>query len=300
MSKIVKRLTIIKKDIVLPSVSSNELTEKEHIMSKTEYDKKGQVLSEISYTSEGKASHAYTYSYDDDFLVEEKLVENDEIIERKTFEAGENKTIKKEYRHYIDNTYDTIEYIYNDTGNLIEKITRDYDGDIEQRERFDYKGEKLIKETVFDEDDTIISEKTVQYDEDERIAETESYDPLEETRFNKVTKYDEKGNPKETLTYDKKDKLIERIQFEHDDQGRVTKVIEENQNKKNTIKMKYDDNGNLILQEEYDRNNKLINKVERTFDNDNRVLEARAFMEIAERNIIRNYMLKYDYEYFEQ
>ncbi len=302
MTKTVKSLTIIKKDTVLPSVSSNELTEKEHIFSKTEYNEKGQILTEINYNNDGEIEHTYSYNYDDDgFLIEEMLVENDdEIIERKTFEPDEKKNIKKEYRHYLDKTYDTIDYIYNDHGNLIEKISYDYDGNVELRELFDYKNGKLIKETIFDEDTNIISEKTIKYDDKERVTGIENYDSIEETRFKKVTEYDEKGYRKELLTYNSSDQLIERIQFKYENDGRMVQVVEEDTRKKNTINMQYDKNGNVVCKEEFDKNGKLINKVERTFDDNNRVLEAHAFMEIAERNIIKNYTLKYDYEFYEQ
>ncbi len=301
MGKTVKSVTVIKKDVVLPSVSANELTENEYLFSKTEYNEKGQILKEINYHPDGSIEHAYSYNYDDNgFLKEEMLIENkDEVIERTTFEPDEKMNIRKEYRHYLDGTYDSIEYICDDNGNLVEKVTIDYEGGVELRECFEFKGEKLIKETVLDKDNKVISEKTIKYDDKDRITDTESYDSLEETRLKRITEYDDKGYPKELLTYDLSDRLIERIQFSHNDDGRLAQVIEENPRKKNTIKFQYDKNGNVVCKEEFDKNGKLINKVERIYDDDSRVLEARAFIEIAEKNIIRNYVLTYDYEFYD-
>lgn len=129
---------VYKKDIVLKSASEDHLEEVEYVLSKTTYNTKGEVISEIQYDPDGNITQETIHEYDDrGFLVKEILRDGDGFIaDHKTYERNDQGKVNREFRHYMDESFDTVKYFYDDQGVLVKKETIDPDQDLESIEEF--------------------------------------------------------------------------------------------------------------------------------------------------------------------
>ncbi|MFW6352631.1 MAG: hypothetical protein ACOC2E_09600 [Bacteroidota bacterium] len=300
-SKNIKENLIYKKDIVLQSTSDEELEEKEHLFSKTLFNKNGKTTREIQYDEQGNITQDFEYTYDEKGNLTEKILHDDEggFGEKVTFEYDQNGKKSREFIHYIDETYDTVVFIRNDDGLTIKKEIIDYDGDTESTEEFEYQGKNLVKHTVKDDAGQTVSVVQVTYDEKGNITE-EAEQNLEEgiTKIKKV-EYFPSGNKKEVLTYTNDD-LTGKVTMTEDEKGQIVKIIEETPCQKNTTIMKYDDSGNIVYQEESDRKGKLISHVTRQYDDENKMISSQVFIDGQGRRLSRNYTLRHDYVLHEE
>ena len=299
-SQKIKESLIYKKDIVLKSATDQELEEHEYLFSRTIYNEDGKVISEKQYDAKGELIQDYIYSYNEhSYLIEEKLQEADGFIAvHKSFDFDEKGKIAKEFRHYMDESFDTIVYHYDEDGKLIKKETFDPDNDLETVEEFSYDGDRISRHQVADADGDILSEKKTTYDEKGNPLETEEYDGSVSESVKTMTEYHPSGNKKEVLTYNSADQLIEKVTLKEDAQGRIEQVVEESISKKNTINFTYNANGNVVYQDEFDRNGEMIGKVSRVYDENNKLVSSNVFIHGGGRGLSRNYTLRQEYVYY--
>ena len=114
-----------------------------------------------------------------------------------------------------------------------------------------------------------------------------------------VHKYNEKGYRIKSLAYNDKDQLIEITRYQLDDENRVTEIEDEDQKRKNRTVLQYDDRGNVLSQIESDKDEEVLSRVERSYDEQNMILQSKVFMSGQGYRPDQNYVLKYDYTYFE-
>ncbi len=295
----IKENLVYKKDLVLKNSADIHLEEHEYLLSKTTYNQEGKTISEIQYDSSGNVLQEYLYKYNDKGQVIEEIMRDGDGFdaEHTSYEMDDNGRIKKELRHYMDETYDTIQYSYVDD-KLTKKECCDFDGDLESIEEFEYKDGLLVSRVVKDEGGEILSEKKMLYDEQKNLLEEYIFDGEQGTTFKRVNEYYSSGNKKSVLTYNNEGDLIGKVLLEEDDKEQVVKVIEESTDKKNTVLMTYDDHGNVVYQEELDRNNNLVSKVERAYDENNMLMNSQVYIDGAGRSISRNYTLRQEYVFY--
>lgn len=296
----IKESLIYKKDIVLQSSSDEELEEKEHLFSKTLYNKNGKITREIQYNEMGNITQDFEYKYDEKGNLTEKILHDDDggFGEKVSFEYDENGKKSKEFIHYMDDTYDTIVYTRNEDGLTIKKETTDYDGDMESIEEFEYQNKNLVKHTLKNDAGETVSIVEVTYNEEGNITEESEQNLEEGTTKIKQVEYFPSGNKKEVLTYTN-GHLTDKVTMTEDEKEQIIQIVEETPYQKNTISMKYDDAGNVIYQEESDREGKLLTHVSRQFDTKNRMVSSNVFIDGQGRRLSRNYTLRHDDVFYE-
>lgn len=298
----IKETRVYKTDVVLKSAAENELQENEYLFSSTHYDKYGNVIREIQYNTSGEATQEYVFKYNEKgFLVEEILQEEDGFIaEHKSFERDDEGKILREFRHYMDESCDTITYHYDNEGLLVKKETIDPDGDLESTEEFVYENGVLVRVIIKDEDGEILSDKKQSVNEQGKPIELLDYDASTGELRKSVNTYYPSGNKKEALVYTGNDQLIEKVMLKEDDKGQIIQVVEETLQRKNTTNFTYDERGNVIYQEEFDRNGEIVSHVKREFDEHNNLYTSQVFIDGSGRGLSRNYSLRQEYDFFEE
>lgn len=296
----IKESLVYKKDLVLKSASENELEEHEYLFSRTAYNEDGKVISEIQYSPSGDIIQEYEYKYNSQgLLIEELLKEADGfIVEHKSFEVNDEGKIIKEFRHYLDESFDTINYFYDDRGTLIKKEVIDPDGDLESVEEFSYSGELQTAHIVKDADGELVYEKKIDFNDEGKAVEIYEFDGSSGQTKKVVNEYYPSGNKKEVLTYNHADQLIEKVTLKENTEGKIVQVTEESPAKKNISNFTYDERGNMVYQDEFDKNGEMITKVNREYDENNKLLSSTVFMHGAGRGLSRNYTLRQEYVYF--
>lgn len=299
MSGKIKETLSFRTDLVLKSKYDEHLHEHEYLYTRIQYHESGKILKEIHYTPDGEAEQIYHYEYaPQGQLILEKLTEaDDQVIDHKTWELDAHGQIIKEFRHYLDETFDTIEYQYNSQGQLTHKIHKDFDHEIESTEEFVYEGKHCVCHTIKDSEGMITSEITQKFDPSDLLLEETQYDSLEDHFVKKTISYNQDGLKEEVLSYNNNNVLIGRVQLNYDDQKQLIQIVEEDTRKKNTINMQYDTHGNIIFQEEFDKLGNLINTVKRTYNAQNQPEKSEVFVETGSARA-RNYSIRYEYTYF--
>ncbi|MCD4772480.1 MAG: hypothetical protein K8R41_03740 [Bacteroidales bacterium] len=301
MKRTIKTESIYKIDYVVESINSEEINQKEQKYSYQEFNENGKIILEINYDSFGVIAEKIVRKFDDNSNLIEEIYydEGEEMAERKTYERDNNGAIKYEYTHYLDGTKDTLSYIFNDEKKIISKILKDDEDYLESTEKFEYKNSKLIKREVFDENNDLIEKEIFEYDNNGNVIEYINQDNDKYNEFRIVNEYDESGNRNISLKYNSRKQLIQKSIFSFNEKNRIIKIIEETPQGITTTHLKYDHHENVIFQEELNANNETISRIEREFDNDGNIIQSNASIDMHGMGMNQNYILKYEYEFFE-
>ncbi len=302
MTKKIKSLLIKKFDYYFDD-NKNEVVEQEGVRHEfTEYNKNALLTSEIKYDHNGMMIDRIEKKFDDkDKVLEEILFdENNELVERRTFERNENGKIVLGFLHYLDGSVDTTTYIYNENGDLIEKTIRDSDGDSDGREVFTYNNGKRATEESFDENNELITKNRYLFNDRGHLMEVSNWTADEGMMLRTVNKYDENGDVERILRYDIENNLIEKSIYELDDKARVVKIIEEDQYKKVETHIEYDADGNVIEQQQLNSEGEINHRIVRKYDNENNVIESEVAVNGHGVDISQHYLMRYEYEFFGQ
>ncbi|MDD4604095.1 MAG: DUF2963 domain-containing protein [Bacteroidales bacterium] len=153
MKKKIKSITITQFDYIIRNVTDEEVDIQGHPNHYSEYDPEGHPLKEVKYDRRGNFEEMITYEYDGTghLICETYYPEENEAAEKKTFEYDGSGQLIHAFKHYLDNSVDTIDYEYDGAGQLIKKTTHNEDGEIEQVEKFTWEEGKLIREEIFDD-----------------------------------------------------------------------------------------------------------------------------------------------------
>ncbi len=299
MSRKIKSVQIERHNLVITDMQSDELKFEAQKYKFTEYDEHGNITTDITYGPDGSIEEKIENTYDENNNLVEEVYYDEEgsVAEKRTFEYNQEKKPETEYKHYLDGSKDITTCIYDNSGNLIKKVTKDEDDVVERTEYLHYQDKQIIKKEVFDEDNEKIISNNYQYDKNGKLIEAIIDDDESMEYYKMVYEYDDDGNRLKSLKYED-DRLTEETSFKTDDKGRVTKVIEKKPLVLNTIHIGYDQKGNAIRQEEFNENEELNHSVERRFDEEGNILETKVFIDLHGQGINQNYILKYDYEFY--
>lgn len=303
MGNKVKTISVYRKSI-FDAGKPGERTEAEPvIVSTTEFHPQwGKPVMEVQYSQEGDMEQQARYEYDaNGFLIREVLTEgHGEVLEEKSFEPDDQLRIKKEFRHYADGSFDTLEYWYDDAGHVVRKDLYDDEGVLESKEVFEYRDGLLVKEMTFEGDDELLAETEYTYDDDGLLDEKIIHQIDEGHYVRQEFSYNESGVRDAILGYNREGDLVERILFTLDDKGRPVSIEEENKRKKNQIRLAYDDADLLVFQEEFDMKGELVSRVSRNYDTNGLLLSS----EVTARNPLlgqrQHYEVIHRYEFFEE
>jgi hypothetical protein len=266
--------------------------------SKTEYDENGNVTLETKYDDDGRFESKETKKFDrDGHLIEEKnYVSEREVADHKTYELDEKGKVIKAFKHYQDDSKDTINYEYDADGNLIAKITIDSYDEEESRETAKYENGKVVR-TELIECEELMKWESFELDKEGKILVHKIWHQGEQEVTFKNT-YDEQSNLVKTLVYNEKNELTGKTLYDYDPENHLQSIAEETAYGATSTKITRDKNGNAIEQIEYNGNKEINNSVERNFNENNDVVETKVFINMHGRDVNQRYMLKYEYEYF--
>ena len=299
MNKIKKSATLYKYDIIAEDIHVQELEVKRIKYSYNEYDQNGKETLEVKYNAKGRIEEKFENKYDDkgNLLEEITYLDGRDIAEHKTYERDNDGRIIKAFKHYLDESKDTIEYSYNDKGLLLEVKTIDSYGEVEAKEISEYEEGKLTLREKYEYDE-LMEKDTYVYDDKGNVIENEHW--TEEGGVVKfVNEYDEQKDLVKALIYNKDEKLVAKSLYTYNDQHKIIEVVDENPRELNTTSIKYDKNGNALEQQEKNREGNINNSVIRKFNEDNDVIETTVFIDLHGRGVNQNYTLKYEYEYYD-
>lgn len=294
MNDKIKIVKIFRKDIN----DLDDTTEKGYLESLTEHDENGNVISEITFLPDGTVEGKYEYIYDDkgNLIEEINYFSENEIAERKTYVRDDKGTVSEAFIHYQDDTKDRINYEYDEKGNLIKKTTINEDGEVESEETFEYQNGKLIVKEL-KEFGNVTGREEYEYDESGKIVQQTITGDEEDGTI--VNTFDEKGNINGHLRYNQHDKLIGKSVYSFDEKGNMTGIVEETPYEKNISVLEYDENGNLISQVQTNKLNEINHTIKRKYNDQNDVTESKVFINMHGQDVDSEYIIYYEYEYFD-
>ena len=288
---------MFKYDIVLKDVTAKELEESGYKYAYSEFDKNENKISEIRYTIEGEIEEKYINKFDENgYLYEEmNYISDDELAEHKTYERDKKGNVVNAFKHYQDGDKDTIKYLRDESGKLLEKITIDSFNEEEAREVIEYKNDKVSSRKIFEYDELVLEESYDYNDNGNMIEHNKWSIEQEDAKF--LTIYNPNGTIKKALRHNSKDELISKAEYTYNE-DRLTCIEEESQYGKNKTVIEYDEGGNPIVQTERNNKNEINNIAKRKYNENNDITETEVFIDFHGRGINQKYLLKYSYEYF--
>lgn len=297
--KKIKSITLYKCDFISGKVQKDQ-TVKPFKFNFIEYNLNGDLIKEIHFSKNEEEESLSEYLINSaGFLTEQKHFEEGELAERIAFTQNSHGGIDKEYRYYLDDTFDTIQYTYT-KNHLTEKTYYNSESEVERSEYFEWKENKMTREWIQDEEGQIIFDKSYTYQEDNGLIIEELLKDMYEGKETKTLyEYNEKGNKALIRSYNNQHQLISRLTYLYNESGKLVQLIEEEGHKKNKLFFEYDENGNLIKQEEYNAHEILISKFEQVFNPENLIISYSAFIDKLGEGTNQNYSLTYNYEYFD-
>jgi hypothetical protein len=300
MNNKIKSITAYHIDFMPGDEEQDEIQVEGYKTALEEFDNSSNLIKEVTLDENENIEQIYVYKYNDNGKMTEEILyyESDEVIHKKTYTINEKGQRIKEIVHYSEEEYDTIIYTYNDKDQLTEKINYNIDEEIESTQKFIYLNQNLVEDSIYDGKNKLLFQKLYKYDEKGNEIEFQSNDLVEDIKFSKEYSYDDLGRRIESLTYNEKNQLKEKSIFEYTTGNKPTQITEETAFKKNTAKFSYDEKGNIICQEEYNRNNNLINSIKRVYDENNNLLESDIIINNIKDDISQHYKMKNEYEFF--
>ncbi len=296
----IKSVKVFRKEIILRSASAQELEEVTKIYSEIHYNQEGKKIKDLKYDSFERIEYLIVFQYDDTGkLIEEITFEDEEtFVERKTFEYDDKSNLSKEFLHYMDGSFDTVEYFYNHSGQLVEKKQYDSDYELEEFTTYKYDGVNLINKKVTDAEGNVLKETSYAFNENGDLIEDYEIEENSGFEFKRVIEFNDKGVKTATYIYNEGDLTVEKYCYDENDPDKVVKIIEENSNGKNTIELEYDNNGNVTLQRIYDINGLLVREIIMTYDANNNLLEYKIISHKVKHGGALNYCMVYEYEFY--
>ncbi len=299
MKRNVKSITLFKNDLIQLSHPGSGNTEKGYKYSYTEMDNHDNVILEIKYDPSGRIEEKYVFRFDNkgNLLEEISYLTENEIAEHKTYEWDEQNKIARSFKLYADDSKDRVDYRHDQQGRVIEKTTVDSDNEIEAREIMEWKENLLLKKQVHEFGEMVLEEKN-EYDEEGKLTQNIKW-TSEEGKTTIEYHYDEKKQLIKTLTYDNNDKLINKTRYLYNEAGKVIQADFESARNKNSTIITYDDRGNAIEQSETNEQGEINNRALRKFNEYGDVIETSVIIDFHGQGINQEYILNYEYEYFE-
>lgn len=301
MTKI-KSLSLHKYDYVLKDMSTEEFELKGGIYTKTTYDPEGRVLSEIKYNADGSVEQHYGYVYNEQGvkIADRSWDENGDLIDDMEYDVDADGKTQFAYKNYLDGSKDTVTYRYDDAGNLIEKEVRSEDDEVEFLEKFLYEGDREILHESWDEENEIVFRKETRWNEEGNVLEDKIWMAETQETARTVNEYDENAELSSVASYDENGGVIFKVAYKRDDQGQIVEVREESPEKIAITIFEYDEHGNAVVQEESNEHGEINSRIERKFDKEGNVTESEAILDRHGMGTNQRYILKYEYEYFDE
>lgn len=210
MEKKPRSITITQYDYIIRNVNDEEVDIHGHPNHYSEFDREGRPEKEIRYNRDGEFEEMFEYGYDEkgNLIRESYYLAENEIAEEKTFIRNDAGVILHALKHYQDGSIDTINYEYNEAGQLIKRTTTTDEDEIEQVETFEWENGEIVGHQIFDETGEAISTPDVS-----NVKQNET----------RVTQND-KGQVITEEELDEEGEVYMTVNRSYDDEGRALEV----------------------------------------------------------------------------
>lgn len=299
MTRKIKSVTVFKYDFPQGESNRELIPDKYYKHSYTEMSSSGEIVLDIKFLTNGEPEERIVRKLNEQgHPVEEILyLPEDEIADHKSFVTDEKGNVLAIKQHYADGTFDTIHLKYNHKGRIVEKTTVDSDNEAESKEVFIYNGDRLTEKQSWEYGE-LISKESYSYDENGKVNEIRTWkNDGDRERIEQF--WDEKDRLVKILTYDEKEKLTGRMLYSYDEAGRLTGSDYETVKGRVITNVRFDEQGNAVEQTETNGKGEINHTVTRKYNEWNDVTEAKVFIEHHGRDVNEEYVLKYEYMYFE-
>ena len=296
----------IKKEISYRALFSPDLEvvkpeELEYMLSAAiEYDVKGNIIRNETYDDHAVLVQISSMQYNDANLLiaEQQFFTDDEVEEKRELQYNTDNLLVREKRIYQFDNYDIVTYEYDNDGRLLRKEIRDEDGELSEQQILYYENAKLIKEEILDGDDELSQRIESKYNENGQLISRTEFRQIDTVPFHYEFEYDENGNRSMMKRFNYAGKLLERALFKHDDNGQVVEMREETAASTRIHTYLYDENNVNYEDIVTDLAGNIITHIKRRFNENGH----QVFSEVRINQLGRsqNYILKIDYEYFNE
>lgn len=213
MNKKTRSISVVRHNYILRHDREDELDETALPSHYTEMDSAGRTIKEISYSAAGDFEEMFEYAYNEKgFLAHEKYSpEEGFVAEEKTFIRNDEGRLIEVKKRYQDGSVDTIDYQYDESGNLVRMTTTDDEGEVEETETFTWENGELSGHEILDADgDPVPAPDPVELpagnaritrDEQDRVILEEDLDDDGEVITSIARNYREDGLPESTEVF---------------------------------------------------------------------------------------------------
>jgi len=213
MDKKIRTITVTQFDYIIRNFNDEALDIEGHPNNFSEFDQDGNILKEMKYNRFGEFEEMLRYGYDEkgNLIHESYYPEENELAEEKIFERNDAGQVVRALKKYQDGSVDTIAYEYDDSNQLVKKITTTDEGDVEQVEEFTWENGTLINHEILDEAGNLLSvPETIQpatnptritHNEKGQVVREEELDEQGEVYMTVNRTYDEDGRASEVEVF---------------------------------------------------------------------------------------------------
>jgi antitoxin component YwqK of YwqJK toxin-antitoxin module len=297
-----KKISIYRTNLVTVGIGQGIIETLPYLFNETEYDAKGEIISQSNYSAEGLLVEKIVFEYDDQYRVVRQYyyTEPDEPSEIIQYERNEKGILVKDVKKYLDGSFDTTTYHYDDEGRLKEKITVDDEGATDVVEQFTWKGKQLEKRQVVDAEQNILSLEEFRYDDQGNIVEHQQMNDETGENQRTVSAFDAAKRKISDEIYDEEGDLLEKTVYRYDETGKIVSSDYESPSKVSTTRYMYDEGGNLLSLSEADEDSNQVLLVEHSYDKQNNRLDSMVFSGGGTLASNQHYRLTYEYEWFDE
>jgi hypothetical protein len=266
------------------------------------YNASGDLLEEAEYDEEGFEMQRTVNFYNErGHLVKQEHWSDGVLAETNTFVVDEKGSILSEERAFEEGNPFQTKCVYNEHGQMTEKIVDDGDGELERREVWAYHSEwtdKMIHHQVFDEENKLYLEELQEWEE--RPSGIKVKQLISKDHSIGISRRIEFFDPRTredgiaSVTYNEKDKVTDIIRIKFDEHDREIEERSESVHEKDNflIKNEYDEEGRLVYQETIQKD--LVQRAHhRRFNAEGKVSVH------AVESVLGMYVDVIDYTYFE-
>jgi hypothetical protein len=297
-----KKTIIYRTNLVTVGIGQGQIEMLPYLFNETEYNSKGAIISQSSYTSDGLLVEKLAFEYDeqDRIITQYYFTEPDEPSEVVEYLRNDKGLLIKDVKKYLDGSFDTTTYLYDEQERLTEKITVDDEGETDLHEKYFWKDKLLIKHEAVDAEGNIVSSEEFKYDEKGNVIEHTQMDEETGESQRTLSTFDKANHKTSDELYNDEGDLMEKVTYKSDESGKLISSEFDSSQKWSTTEYYYDDRGNNLGHLETDEEGNHLVLVEHTYDELNNRLESMVFSNGGTMATNQHYRLKYEYEWFDE
>jgi antitoxin component YwqK of YwqJK toxin-antitoxin module len=301
MEKKIRKKTTTRHNFVYSEEDKNWVEGNHYVTATQEFDINGNLTSQRSFNRDGEPGENNEYSYDEKGRVKEELIyyEDNELAETHRYVYADDGKVLEEQIEYQGGAKDTVTYSYNSSGKLLERKQIDEEGEIESLDKYEYDGELITQESIYNGDNELITDAKHTYDAKGNIVETIALSKERGEKIRTVYEYDEQGRRDCIEHYNGNGQVFARTTYTFDESGNMTEMLEEDTVATKTTKFENDAEGRVTLQEEFNEKEELNHRIERTYDENGELIESVVYVDRHDQGPDQYYATRVSIEYSE-